>query len=621
MFSFDDCQTNLQVENAHDEQFEDPGFDEENLVFNFEDVNDAPISDEPVADSIDEPAVPTQDTGGPATRTRKRVDLSTKQFVDATGVPVNLTEDDPEALLASCDPLTVDEALDREDSKEWKIAMKSEYDALISQKTWETVPRPKGKNVIKTKWVFRKKYKSDGSIEKYKARMVAKGFSQKPGVDYQEVFAPVVRYDTVRFLLSIAAEKKLSIKQVDVVGAFLYGDLEEDIFIEEPEGFQTCSDGSKVCRLKKALYGLKQAPRQWNKKFNAFLMSAGLKATDADPCLYTNKDHTLLFAPYVDDGLLVAKDPQLLNRVIRQMESQFNVTVGEAEFFVGIQIEQQSDGIFIHQSAYTERILERFKMTDCNATATPSDISQKMLKESENMPADGTITEKFPYRELIGSVMFLMICSRPDISCAVSLLSQYLDNPTQQHVVAAKRVLRYLQGTKSLGIKYSGSSPLIGYSDADYAGDEATRRSRTGMVFVMNGGPIVWLSQKQTTVSTSKCEAELTAAFTATKEAVWLRQMLSDVGRKPLTPTPLNVDNQGTLKYILNPVLSSHKRSKHWDVRLKYTKEMQAARLIDASFVSSKNQLADIFTKPLSAERFNYNVSMLNLMQIEETSE
>lgn len=476
-------------------------------------------------------------SGGPATRTRRQMNMTNKFFPDATGglwdvddeglfhegSEAHVSENSgPIALLASCDPTSVKEALSGEDGSLWKQAMQVEYDALISQKTWDVVTRPPGRNIIKTKWVFRTKYKSDGSIDKRKARMVAKGFNQEEGIDYQDIFAPVVRYDTVRFLLSLAAAKKMTLKQVDVVGAFLYGDLEEVIHIEEPEGFETTRDGSKVCHLRKALFGLKQAPRQWNKKFHSFLESAGLKATDADPCLYANDEHSLFFALYEDDGLLVAKDEPLLSTVIRKMTREFKFTVRDVQFFVGIQVEKVADGIFIHQKAYSERILERFNMTDCRPVATPADVLKSVKTVVDDDMTAGEVV-KFPYRELIGSVMFLSICTRPDISCAVSVLSQFLEEPQQCHVTAAKRILRYLKGTIGLGIKYSGSSPLVGFSDADYAGDEESRRSRTGIVFVFNNGPITWLSQKQSTVSTSTCEAELTAAFAATKEIVWLR--------------------------------------------------------------------------------------------------
>ena len=344
--------------------------------------------------------------------TRSKLDLRSMTWQDATS---ELLEPSASAMLASddqldcsyayfaaCDPQTVEEALKSDDNKDWSLAMKKEFDALVSQKTWDRVPRPKHQKVIKTKWIFRTKFKPNGMIDKHKARLVAKGFAQRHGIDYKEVFAPVVRFDTVRFLLSIAAGRKLKMKQVDVVGAFLYGDIEETIYIEEPEGFETTADGSIVCRLNKALYGLKQAPRQWNKKFHSVLAKMGLESVSADPCLYVNKDKSLFFALYVDDGLLLSQDESSLNYIITIMKREFQVTVGDADCFVGIQIARKSDGtLFLHQSAYISRILQKFGMENCSKVSTPADAFKKLsgsMTEGEH--------EKFPYRELVGSVMF-----------------------------------------------------------------------------------------------------------------------------------------------------------------------------------------------------------------------
>ena len=568
---------------------------------------------------------PVAQAAAPAKPTRSNTNMSGLQWKYGVGlVPAeeesfaNLTEAgannvlDAIALLASCDPVTVTEALTRSDSMEWKRAMQGEMEALNSQNAWTLVPRPAGRKVIKTKWVFRLKYRANGEIDKYKARFCAKGFSQKKGIDYQEVFSPVIRFDTVRFLFAVIAERKYKIKQIDVVGAFLYGELDETIFIEEPEGFETSKNGETVCKLNKSLYGLKQSPRQWNKKFHQFLVSTGLTATESDACLYTNESHDVFFALYVDDGLVAAATEEKLTAIISEMKRHFQVTVGEAEFFVGLQIERQPDGgVFIHQEAYTTKIVERFGMSTSHPVETPADAYSKIqFNEAAEIRA-----QDFPYRELIGSIMFLMVGTRPDISYIVSALSQYLDKPQEAHWKAGKRVLRYLNGTRRLGIMFSGKVPLTGFCDADFAGDEDSRHSRSGMVFTLNGGPVTWQSQKQSTLSTSTCEAELAAAFTATKEAIWLKRLLADIGSKDDNPVPLFVDNQGTIKYIRNPLSNNHKRSKHWDVRYKFTKEMQEAGQIDVQYVHTTSQLADVFTKALPPALFTSIIRKLTVNQ------
>lgn len=380
---------------------------------------------------------------------------------------------------------------------------------------------------------------------------------------------------------------------------------------EEPEGFETSTNGQKVCKLKKSLYGVKQSSRQWNRKFNMFLESVGLQSTDSDPCLYTNKTQDVFFALYVDDGLLAAQDDHVLTSIITVMKEEFKVTVGKAEYFVGLQIERTSSQIFLHQQAYTKRILQRFGMSNASPVRTAADACNKLKLACGSERADDV-----PYRELVGSVMFLMVSTRPDIAYAVSSLSKYLDKHQKEHWTAAKRLLRYLNGTQKYGIRFGGSSPLVGFCDADFAGDEDSRHSHTGLVFIFNNGPLTWLSQSQSTVSTSTCEAELTAAFAATKEAIWLKRLLSEVGYNRGGPVKLFIDNQGTIKYIQNPLMNNHKRSKHWDIRFKFTKEMEASGVIKVEYVPTTEQLADILTKPLTAELFTQNVKKLNMLPV-----
>ena len=471
--------------------------------------------------------------------------------------------------------------------------------------------------MVKNKWVFKIKRRADGSIERFKARLVAKGFTQRYGVDYDDTFAPVIRGDTIRMLFALIQLKGLKTAQIDVVGAYLYGDLQEELFMEEPEGHETSEDGSIVCKLRKSLYGLKQSAKQWNKKFTDVLESLGLTQSLTDPCLYVNGDHTLFFALYVDDGYIAADCDAVLKEVIGMLKKHFQVTEGDAKFFVGFQIELMSSGkILLHQESYINRLLTRFGMTNCKSISTPADPFSKLEK-----PADNTVAETdrpAQYREVIGSLMFLSVCTRPDISYAVSMLSQFFDCATDKHMAAAKRVIRYLSGTRKVGITFGGGSgamdQLIGYTDADHAGCEETRRSRSGVVFMLNNGPVTWTSQKQSTVTTSTCHAEFVAAFEGTKYAVWLRRLLSDFGLPADGPTPIRIDNTGTIFLIENPG-SGFKRSKHLDIQYNYTKEQLKAGTISVEFVSSDQNLADILTKALTPCKFRINLEHLNMIE------
>lgn len=467
------------------------------------------------------------------------------------------------------------------------------------------------RSVVKNKWVYRVKEKPDGSPYQYKARLVAKGFSQTAGVDYNETWAPVARFDSIRVLLSQVAASNLSIAQFDVTGAFLYGDLEEEIFMEEPEGFETSKDGSMVCRLSKSLYGLKQSPRQWNKRFDDFLKAAGLQETEADPCIYTNQKKDLFLALYVDDGLICAKDEHTISLLLTKLQSEFKVTVGDSSMFLGIQIERRkgTGAVFIHQEMYLKKVLERFGMSDCKPMSTPCSPHDKLQKPESN----DEIVRDVPYREIVGSLMFLMVCTRPDIAYAVSALSQFLDCPTNAHWTAAKRVLRYLQGSKRVGICYfSGEPNLVAFSDADFAGDIETRQSRTGNIFVVNGGPVTWLSQRQKSVTLSTTEAEYIAACSAAKHVVWLRRLLSEFGMKQDSPTTLYCDNQSAINLVNNP--KKHNRTKHVDVQFRFTREKQAGGIVSISYIPSDQQQADFLTKPLPRDRFLNNLSLLNMI-------
>jgi len=512
-------------------------------------------------------------------------------------------------------PTTVDEAKSGRNKDQWESAMKNEYDSLIQNDTWTLVDLPEDRRSIKSKWIFKLKTKPDGSIDKFKARLVARGCSQKAGVDYLETFSPVARFDSVRTLLSIAAVKDYEIYQLDVKTAFLYGDLNETIYMEQPEEFD---DGSgRVCKLNKSLYGLKQAPRQWYTKFDKVMQQFGLKPSNADPCVYTSPD--LFVALYVDDGLVIGHSKSKIDKLLKAIQHNFEITSSIAKCYLGIEITRDRNLklIKLSQAAYTKSILKKFYMLDCNEVTTPSDHSVQLKRNLDIDGNPGTIAD-VPYRELIGSLMYLAIGTRPDITYAVNSLSKFLEIPSNEHWTAAKRILKYLKSTINLGIVYNGinSNPnqLTAYSDADYASCLDTRKSISGVVLMLNSGPIIWSSRKQNIVATSTTDAEYVAAHDAAKEVVWSRQLLKDINTEQDGPTILHCDNAAAMKLMQNPVY--HRRTKHIDIKFHYTRDLIKQKQIDVKHVSSQMQLADILTKPLTREKFETNRNQLKLKEM-----
>ena len=379
--------------------------------------------------------------------------------------------------------------------------------------------------------------------------------------------------------------------------------------MNQPEGYD---DGSgRVCKLKKSLYGLKQAPRVWNKTFTCFLLKQGFTQSEADPCLfiYNKNGRNILIALYVDDGLVAAKQGDSeLNNFLQHLQKEFHITYSPAEYFLSLEIEHLDDGSFaINQEHYIDRILEKFKMADCNGISTPVESS---CEQSED---ESDFLTKEPYREAVGSLNYLAVCTRPDIAYAVSLVSQVLDKPTKKHWKMVKRIFRYLKETKDMKLMYSSKplDSLTGYSDADFAGDKGTRKSHTGVVCLHNGTAISWISQRQKCVSLSTTEAEFVAASESAKELIWLNNLLREITNEKEIPL-LHVDNMSAIQLVKNPVF--RKRSKHIDVKYYFVRDMFESEKLRVEHVATNEQLADSFTKPQSKQKlkaFCKNIGLL----------
>lgn len=547
--------------------------------------------------------------GRPVGSKNKRYEKGQRELRDRSklNTPKRYNE---QCFLITSTPSNYTEAIKSEDSEHWMVAMKEEYESLLHNETWTMVELPQGRTPIKCKWVFTIKERSNCTTPRYKARLVAKGFAQKPGVDYGETFAPVMKMDSIRIILSLVTKYNLNITHFDVKTAFLYGELKEELYLMQPEGF---NDGThRVCRLKKGLYGLKQSSRSWNKKLNKFLEDFGLQRINSDPCVYFMEANgiIIILGIYVDDGLLSSNSKDATKEILDYLEEHFEISIEEANCFIGLQIERDTinNTLKIHQRPYLEKILKRYNMEDCKAVSTPMDVNTRLVKSTEESKDE----KDYPYKEAVGSLIYLMIGSRPDIAYSVGRLSQFMDAYDKTHWTAVKHILRYLKGTLDLGITYrgDGTNKLQGFCDSDYAGDQETRKSTSGFIFILNGGAVSWSSKLQRITALSTTEAEYISLAEAAKQSMWLRQLLADLNQNQ-EAIQINCDNQGALKIVQNP--TNHQRTKHIDVRYHYIRDMQQNGTINVQYLATREQLADILTKPLPGPRFKYCLELIHM--------
>ena len=514
---------------------------------------------------------------------------------------------------ADPDPKNLSEALQRPDRKCWIEATESEYDSLIDNNVWELTKLPEGRKPVGCKWVFKKKMNPDGSIQKYKARLVAQGFSQVYGEDYDEVFAPVARFESVRAIVSQAVKKKMHIHQMDVTAAFLNGDLQEEIYMKQPEGFEGEED--LVCRLKKSLYGLKQSPKCWNEKFDACLLNMNFQKT-VDPCVYVRKNskgEEFILCLYVDDLILATADKKELDQVKGELADKFEVKdLGEINFFLGVEFKRQADGsMWMGQEAYIKQTLAKFGMENCAPTDTPICTGQKLTHGNQ----DSERVDPQMYKSAVGSLLHLSNRTRPDIAYAVGLVSRFSSDPCKEHFMAVKRIFRYLKRTADYGLLYKadGSTDCVGYSDADWAGDLDDRKSTSGYVFLSAEGAILWGSKKQSCVALSTAEAEYIALSMATQESTWLNTLMSQIGAiNDHEYTVIFEDNQSTI-CLANG--QGSKRSKHIDIKYHFIQDKIANGEIIVQYCDTNDMIADIFTKPLAKDKFNKLRGLMGMKQ------
>ncbi|KAK2369536.1 putative mitochondrial protein [Trifolium repens] len=457
----------------------------------------------------------------------------------------------------------------------WIVAMQDELNQFQRNDVWDLVPRPTHKNIIGTKWVFRNKLNEQGEVVRNKARLVTQGYSQQEGIDFTETFAPVARLEAIRLLLSYAVNNGITLYQMDVKSAFLNGVISEEVYVKQPPGFEDLKNPDYVYKLKKSLYGLKQAPRAWYERLSNFLLENGFQKEQIDNTLFrkTTKKDILIIQIYVDDIIFGSTNASLCKSFSKLMQDEFEMSMmGELKFFLGIQINQGKDGTYIHQSKYTKELLKKFNLEDS---------------------------------------------SRPDILYSVCLCARFQSDPREPHLTVVKRIFRYLKGTTNLGLLYKKSldSKLVGFCDADYAGDKIERKSTSGNCQFIGENLISWASKRQTTIALSTAEAEYISAAKCCTQLLWMKYQLEDYNIAE-SSIPLYCDNTAAIHLSKNPIL--HCRAKHIEIKHHFIRDHVQKGTINIQFIDTDHQWADIFTKPLAIERFDFIKKNLNMHFISE---
>ncbi|GAA0156010.1 transmembrane signal receptor [Lithospermum erythrorhizon] len=438
--------------------------------------------------------------------------------------------------------------------KKWRSAMDSEMESIRKNETWTLTDLLEGSKKI--------------------------------------VFAPVARLDTIRMIIAIAAQRRWKLHQLDVKSAFLQGELEEEVFVAQPEGYEVRGREHQVFKLHKALYGLKQAPRAWYSKMESHFINEGFKKSSSQQTLFTKRKgegNIILVSVYVDDLIYIGNDEELIAEFKTSMLKKFDmIDLGSLSYFLGIKVIQSEKWIFIYQKKYAEEVLKRFGMMECNHVNNPIAPGVKVNKDPDENAVDETL-----FKQIVGSLMYLT-ATRPDLMFVTSIISRYMAKPTELHMQIAKRALRYVKGTTQLGIMYQRDTEMKGklksYTHSDYAGDMDDRKSTSGYVFLISSGAVAWSSKKQQIVTLSTTEAEFVTAAYCTCQALWMKRILKDI------------------------------ESKHIDIRYHFLRDLSKEKAIEFQHCGTGDQIADIMTKPLKLETFQKLRDMLGMKNLTEVN-
>ena len=530
-------------------------------------------------------------------------------------------------------PKTFKEAISCPEQAKWREAMRLELKALRENGTWKSATLPDGRKAIRSKWVYRIKFNSDGTINKYKARLVAKGFTQMEGVDFKETFAPTAKLKSVRLLLAIAAKRRWKIYQDDVPAAYLKSTLKEEIYMELPTGWEElltrtnkdalgkpiCDSDSKIVRLLKTLYGLKQSGREWNQTFATYVKSVGFLQSKEDPCIFRRVDNSqreILLGVYVDD-ILTTGDKIAVEEFRKQLQHKFNMDEGGLlSWYLGINVEFHDDGsISMDQDQYLQEKLEEFKEhigTGGAATPLPSNYQSMLSLDS------GTLDKSFPYRSMVGSLMYAMVGTRPDLAFPIQVVCQFMDKPTIAACSLVRHIYKYCR-FNSYKLFFSSANDFIlrGWSDASYA-NNLDYKSTSGYCFKLGNSLVSWSSGKQNITALSTAESETIGLTNAAQEAVWLRRILEELGIRQ-NSTEIFEDNQACIAMARNP--QQHKRTKHIQVRYFFIREHLESGELLLTYCNTLNQLADPFTKLLSGPQLRSMIHRLGIQPVRSQGE
>ncbi|CAI7770296.1 unnamed protein product [Closterium sp. NIES-53] len=521
------------------------------------------------------------------------------------------------------EPASMEEALAGPDREKWLVSRDAEYQSLLENGTWDLVVLPEGKKAVQCKWVLRIKTNDKGQVTIYNSRLVAKGFMQKEKQDFNEIFAPTAKPPTLRVLLADAAVSGKFIIQMDISTAFLNGILEEDVYMTQPPGYE---DGTGwVCKLKESIYGLKQAPRCWYQKLAAVLEEMGFRTSSCDESLFLKGEgeKLVLFLVYVDDILLFSSSMKEIQNVQQQLMKNFKCkTLGEVKYYLRMHVERDLNHrwLKLHQEKFIKELGEKYGIENERKVATPLPAEFKLVKAAENEGVESEEQQQFQY--LVGSLLYAAVHTRPGISFSVGQLARVVQNPSEEQVDAAERVVKYLNSHPSIGVQYSASAQvkqkgvkvlkekgerlgegklfLTCFTDATWASEKDDSSSVGGYICVVGGGPVSWRSKKQTETALSSAESEYMAMFHGVKEVIWLRRLLEEIGQEQKVATPLFCDSKGALGMARNAVL--HGLNKHMRIKWHRLRKEVKRGTVNPIYIKTHQQPADFLTKRLADE-------------------
>lgn len=521
------------------------------------------------------------------------------------------------------EPYSLKDAKESKQWPYWEEAIDKELANLSKMGTWEITEKPPDRQLIGSKWVFKLKRHPDGSIDKYKARLVAQGFSQKPGIDFDLIYAPVLRYDTLRTFLTMVAAFDLELHSMDVTGAYLYGKLDESkpIFMKMAPGQDQTSTGLRnpCYRLRRTLYGLKQSGYEWNKVFDEYIRSLGFNPLPSEPCLYFKETASgpIFIALYVDDILIACKNLTEITALKEKLNSKFKMEdKGPASSILGMLIirDRQKKTITLKHSGYIRELVHEYDLESNFAMLTPMRSNLKLSKnDCPSNEEEEKVMKSVPYQRTIGQLIHLMVTSRPESAFAIGQLARFTSNPGPEHWKAVIHLLLYLKGTIDQGVilggeGYETKQKLIAslriYSDSDWASNEDSRKSTTGYAVMLAGGMIMWGSKCQKSVSLSSMEAEYIAIGSAVKEAIWIRRIMNEMLNLQIPSVPIYVvtDSQGAIELANHN--SKAPATKHIALRYHFIRDHLNKETICLKHIPGNTNIADIFTKPLPRVAF-----------------